>query len=144
MEETIDTSLNTSYISTPTEAPTETPTEAPTEAPTETPTEAPKSNRPKIRTVARETTPVENSEPHDYGTEGTLAYTLYYGAGAKTNLDTWLDEADSEEKKQRIINHALWLNGRVYGDDNKHLLGKFNSDGTESAWVSEVKKSSSN
>lgn len=78
--------------------------------------------------------------------KGSLAYSLFHGAGAKTNLDTWLDETETDEDRAKIVNYALWHNGRVFdhSSESERLLGKYKIDESgnvsDSDWSTELKK----
>lgn len=85
------------------------------------------------------------TEP-DWCQEGSSAYALFHGAGAKTNLDSWLSKAETDEEREKIVNYALWRNGRVWdhSSESERLLGKYKIDGSgnvsESDWVEALKK----
>lgn len=87
----------------------------------------------------------EASKP-DWCKKGFLAYVLFHGAGAKTILDTWLAEAKTNEEREKIVNYALWHNGRVFdhSSDSERLLGKYKIDESgkvsDSDWTEKLKK----
>lgn len=82
----------------------------------------------------------------DWCQKGSSAYTLFHGAGAKTNLDSWLAKAETDEEREKIVNYALWRNGRVWdhSSDSERLLGKYHIDKSgnvsDSEWVENLKK----
>lgn len=99
-----------------------------------------------LNTNAPTSAPTSTSVEPDWCQKGSSAYALFHGAGAKTNLDTWLSEAETDEDREKIVNYALWHNGRVYdhSSDSERLLGKYNIDESgnvsDSDWVKNLKK----
>lgn len=99
-----------------------------------------------IDTSLSTSAPTSASKEPDWCQKGSSAYTLFHGAGAKTNLDSWLSKAETDEEREKIVNYALWRNGRVWdhSSDSERLLGKYKIDESgntsDSDWVKNLKK----
>jgi hypothetical protein len=81
-----------------------------------------------------------NNTP-DYIDSDKKAYYLWHNGGIKTNLDTWLSEAETDSDKEKVINNITWLIGRVVDNTsyNPYLLGKYKADGSASDFISSLK-----
>ena len=100
------------------------------------------NNSASAPTSAPTSAPVEP----DWCQKGSSAYALFHGAGAKTNLDSWLSNSKTDDEREKIVNYALWHNGRVWdhSSDSERLLGKYKIDElgnvSDSDWVENLKK----
>lgn len=77
----------------------------------------------------------------DYVYPDKKAYYLWHNGGIKTNLDTWLSEAETDTDKEKVINNITWLIGRVVDNTtyNPRLLGKCKADGSDSDFIASLK-----